>query len=143
MIAMRSYPRSMVTRPSTGHDETVSVRSSLRYDDARGPACRPRLGAARSVVNGTGPGRRSGLDTSRVPAVTVDQSLAPCPTTLVRWWLAELPVLLLFSLIDQAGITLFLPGTTLIVVLAAALYPPAMISIACSVICLRRLLNSF
>ena len=46
---------------------------------------------------------------------------------LVGWWLAELPVLFLFSLVDQAGITLYLPGATLIVVLAAALYPPGMV----------------
>ena len=46
---------------------------------------------------------------------------------LVGWWVAELPVLFLFSVVDKAGITLYLPGATLIVVLAAALYPPGVV----------------
>jgi diguanylate cyclase (GGDEF)-like protein/PAS domain S-box-containing protein len=46
---------------------------------------------------------------------------------LIGWWVAEIPVLYLFSLVDEAGITVYLPGATLVVVLAAALYPPGVV----------------
>ncbi|WP_067502084.1 bifunctional diguanylate cyclase/phosphodiesterase [Actinoplanes sp. TFC3] len=43
---------------------------------------------------------------------------------LVLWWVAELPVLYLFARHDSEGMMLYLPGATLIVVLAAALFSP-------------------
>ena len=46
---------------------------------------------------------------------------------LVAWWLAEFPVLYLFARHDDSGMLLYLPGATLILVLAAALFSPAVV----------------
>ncbi|MEU8234913.1 EAL domain-containing protein [Actinoplanes sp. NPDC048967] len=43
---------------------------------------------------------------------------------LVLWWAAELPLLFLFSRLDQDGLMLYLPGVALILVAAASLYGP-------------------
>ncbi len=46
---------------------------------------------------------------------------------LVTWWVAELPVLYLFAQHDTSGMLLYLPGATLILVLATALFSPAVV----------------
>jgi diguanylate cyclase (GGDEF)-like protein/PAS domain S-box-containing protein len=46
---------------------------------------------------------------------------------LVTWWVAELPLLFLFSRNDPDGLMLYLPGVALIMVTAAALYGPAVV----------------
>ncbi|WP_250032437.1 putative bifunctional diguanylate cyclase/phosphodiesterase [Paractinoplanes maris] len=46
---------------------------------------------------------------------------------LVAWWVAEIPVLFIFSQHDTNGMLLYLPGATLILVLATALFSPAVV----------------
>ncbi|WP_433717503.1 putative bifunctional diguanylate cyclase/phosphodiesterase [Actinoplanes sp. CA-051413] len=46
---------------------------------------------------------------------------------LVLWWAAELPLLFLFSRLDQDGLMLYLPGVALILVTAASLYGPTLV----------------
>ncbi|MFI7545349.1 putative bifunctional diguanylate cyclase/phosphodiesterase [Actinoplanes sp. NPDC049599] len=46
---------------------------------------------------------------------------------LILWWVAELPMLFVFSRIDRDGLMLYLPGSALIMVTAAALYGPAVV----------------
>ena len=43
---------------------------------------------------------------------------------LILWWISEIPVLYGFSLADDMGRVLYLPGVMLVVTAAAALYPP-------------------
>ncbi len=43
---------------------------------------------------------------------------------LITWWISEIPVLYGFSLADDMGRILYLPGVMLVVTAAAALYPP-------------------
>ncbi|WP_067501292.1 bifunctional diguanylate cyclase/phosphodiesterase [Actinoplanes sp. TFC3] len=43
---------------------------------------------------------------------------------LVLWWIAELPVLLVFGLKDPAGTDAYLPGAVLVMITLAALYTP-------------------
>jgi diguanylate cyclase (GGDEF)-like protein/PAS domain S-box-containing protein len=46
---------------------------------------------------------------------------------LVLWWVAELPVLFVFSKVDPDGLMLYLPGMALAMVTAAALYEAAVV----------------
>jgi diguanylate cyclase (GGDEF)-like protein/PAS domain S-box-containing protein len=46
---------------------------------------------------------------------------------LVIWWVAELPILYLFAQRDADGLLIYLPGATLVLVLAAALFSPAVV----------------
>ena len=47
---------------------------------------------------------------------------------LITWWVAEIPVLFVFARFDHDGLLLYLPGAALVVVLAAALYPPGVVT---------------
>ncbi|MET8149822.1 putative bifunctional diguanylate cyclase/phosphodiesterase [Actinoplanes sp. NPDC049668] len=46
---------------------------------------------------------------------------------LVTWWLVELPLLFMFSYIDDDGVIVYLPGVALILVAAASLYGPRVV----------------
>ena len=46
---------------------------------------------------------------------------------LVAWWVAELPLLFVFSALDPDGLMLYLSGVALILVTSAALYGPAVV----------------
>jgi diguanylate cyclase (GGDEF)-like protein/PAS domain S-box-containing protein len=46
---------------------------------------------------------------------------------LVSWWFLELPLLFLFSYVDEDGLIIYLPGVALILVAAASLYGPPVV----------------
>ncbi|MET0425058.1 MAG: EAL domain-containing protein [Actinoplanes sp.] len=46
---------------------------------------------------------------------------------LVAWWVAEIPVLFVYAQHDTNGMLLYLPGATLVLVLATALFSPAVV----------------
>ncbi|GGK80666.1 putative bifunctional diguanylate cyclase/phosphodiesterase [Mangrovihabitans endophyticus] len=46
---------------------------------------------------------------------------------LVLWWVGQIPLLFLFAWYDENGLMLYLPTVTLLLVTAAALYPPSVV----------------